>query len=122
MESVMDNQFKETWETYVSSWNTELPSDKRVLYEKCLDTSCEYNDPLTKTKGWDELTEYMLDFHKQVPGGYFATTYFLAHNNKSIAKWELKNGEDTVLGDGISYGEYNEKGKLTSMTGFYEAP
>ena len=64
----------------------------------------------------------MLNFHEQTPGGYFETTYFLAHNNKSVAKWEMKNDEDTVLSDGISYGEFNEKGKLTSITGFYETP
>jgi hypothetical protein len=53
---------------------------------------------------------------------YFVTTYFMAHNNKSIAKWEMKNGEDAVLDDGIAYGEYNEEGKLTSITNFYETP
>lgn len=116
----MSNQFKETWERYVSSWKVESTADKRAIFEKCLDTTCEYTDPFTKTKGWDELTEYMLSFHNQIPGGYFQTTYFLAHSNKSVAKWEMKNDEDTVLFDGISYGEYNEKGKLTSTIAFYE--
>ncbi len=75
-----------------------------------------------KTTGWDALVAYMLDFHKQIPGGHFVTSYFLAHNKQSIAKWEMRNGEDAVMGEGISYGKYNEAGKLISMTGFFETP
>ena len=118
----MSNQFKETWEKYVSSWKIEASTDKKAIFEECLDSLCEYNDPLTKTKGWDELIEYMRNFQEQIPGGYFSTTYFMAHNNKSIAKWQMKNAEGIVLGDGISFGEYNGNGKLISITGFYETP
>ena len=45
----------------------------------------------------------------------------MAHNDKSIAKWDMCDGDGKVLMEGISYGEYNESGKLVSMTGFYEA-
>jgi hypothetical protein len=118
----MSNNYRDTWETIVSSWKVASPAEKRALFEKCLDPECQYNDPLIKAKGWDELEAYMMDFHLQIPGGHFATTYFLAHNNKSIAKWEMRNGDNIVLGDGISYAEYNENGYLTSMTGFFEPP
>ncbi|NOX43782.1 MAG: nuclear transport factor 2 family protein [Gammaproteobacteria bacterium] len=118
----MSNNFEKTWETYTSSWKVESSDDKRAIFETCLDSKCEYNDPLAKVIGWNELAAYMLDFHKQIPGGYFVTNYFLAHNNQSIAKWLMRNGENTVLGEGISYGKYNEKGKLISMTGFFETP
>ena len=116
----MSNNLENTWATYVSSWKAEDPAEKRALLEWCLDIACQYNDPLIKTQGWDELEAYMLNFQQQIPGGYFVTTYFLAHSNKSIARWEMKNGSNNVLGDGISYGEYNERGKLISMTGFFE--
>ncbi len=118
----MSNNLEATWETYASSWKVESAVDKRTLFEQCLDSACRYHDPLIKTKGWDELEAYMLDFHRQIPGGYFVTTYFLAHSDRSIAKWEMRNGDNMVLGDGISYGEYNEKGKLVSVTGFFELP
>ena len=118
----MSNKFEEAWEIYTSSWKAESTDDKRDICEKCLDTACEYNDPLIRTKGWNELLEYMLDFHKQIPGGHFVTKYFLAHSNKSISRWDMKNSDNTVLGEGISYGEYNKEGKLVSMTGFFETP
>lgn len=118
----MKQNFEETWKTYTVSWKAESTAEKRELFKKSLDIACQYNDPLVKTKGWDELDAVMLDFHRQVPGGYFVTTYFQAHSGKSIAKWEMRNGENVVLGDGISYGEYNENGILVSMTGFFEPP
>jgi len=118
----MKDNFENTWEQYVLSWKVESATDKKSLFKDCLDSSCQYNDPIIKTVGQDQLLEYMLDFHKQIPGGHFVTSYFLAHSNKSITRWEMRNGENLVLGDGISYGEYNNKGLLTSMTGFFEIP
>lgn len=118
----MSHDFENIWEIYTSSWKAESAKDKRLIFEKCLDDGCVYNDPLAVTTGWDELVEYMLDFHKQIPGGHFVTNYFLAHNNQSIARWDMKNAGNIILGEGISYGKYNESGKLISMTGFFETP
>ncbi len=118
----MDSNFRETWETYTSSWKAESPEEKQRIFGKCLEPNCEYNDPLIKTKGWDELLGYMLEFHKQIPGGHFTTKYFLAHSNKSIARWDMLGGDGSVLGEGISFGQYSPQGKLISMTGFFEVP
>jgi len=118
----MDSNFKEVWESYTSSWKAETADDKRAIFKKCLEPSCEYNDPLIKTIGWEELLGYMLEFHKQIPGGYFVTKYFLAHSGKSIARWDMLGGDGSVLGEGISYGQYSPQGKLISMTGFFEVP
>ncbi|MBL1240804.1 MAG: nuclear transport factor 2 family protein [OCS116 cluster bacterium] len=114
------SDFKNTWETYTSAWKAETAQQKLEIFKQCLATDATYTDPLVVTKGWDELTEYMLEFHQQIPGGYFDTHYFLAHHDKSIAKWDMKTGDGTKIGEGISYGHYNADGKLIAMTGFYE--
>lgn len=116
----MTNTLKDTWEIYVESWKVAA-EDKRELFKQCLATDCQYNDPQTLIHGWDNLLTYMQEFHQQIPGGYFVTTYYLTHSNKSIARWEMRAGEN-LLGNGISYAEYNADGKLTSMTGFFESP
>jgi len=118
----MNHNYNEIWENYTASWKVESIEEKRALFENCLDSECKYNDPLIKTTGWDELLQYMLDFHQQIPGGHFITTYFLSHSDKSITKWEMRDADETLLGDGISYAEYNKAGKLISMTGFFEMP
>lgn len=117
----MKNNLKDTWETYVCSWNTTHIGEKQALFKKCLDSACSYNDPIAKAKGWNELEDYMVNFHRQFPGGHFVTTLFMAHSNKSVARWEMRDGLDNVLDEGISYGEYNGKGYLVTLTGFFQS-
>ena len=118
----MEKNFEEIWETYVASWKAESAEEKHDLLNKVMDSSNQYHDPAIQTKGHDELVNYMMDFHQQVPGGHFVTTYFLAHGNKSIARWDMKTGDNQTIGEGISYAEYNENGMLISETGFFELP
>lgn len=109
-----------TWELYVASWKAETTAEKRALYEQALSSCCVYTDPLTVAEGWEQLLEYMNSFHLQIPGGHFVTTEFMAHHGRSIARWEMRDAKATTIGVGISYGEYDDQGKLTSMTGFFE--
>lgn len=109
-----------TWERYVASWKAETTVEKRALYEQALSSRCVYRDPLTVADGWEQLLEYMDSFHRQIPGGHFVTTEFMAHHGRSIARWEMRDGKATKIGVGMSYGEYDDQGKLTSMTGFFE--
>jgi hypothetical protein len=118
----MSDQFRNTWETYASSWNSASEDARRGLFESSLDAACRYTDPLAQTEGWDALADYMRVFQTQIPGGHFVTTYFLAHHGKSIAKWEMRDGADATVGEGISYGDYGPDGKLIAMTGFFETP
>jgi len=117
-----ETDLQETWETYTSSWQATTEDAKRALCEKSLSRDCVYTDPLTQARGLAELITYMLEFHQQIPGGHFVTTEFMAHHDRSIAKWEMRDGNDTVIGDGVSYGEYDRHGKLVSMNGFFKPP
>lgn len=116
----MTTDHQQTWETYASAWKAETVEQKRALFEKALTTDCCYTDPLTTLEGWDALAAYMIAFHEQVPGGHFVTTYFRQHHDKSVAKWNMVGQDGAVLGDGISYGEYDADGRLVRMTGFFE--
>ncbi|MFV1984059.1 MAG: nuclear transport factor 2 family protein [Thiohalomonadales bacterium] len=116
----MKNEIELVWEDYALSWKATTADEKRALFAKCLDTDCIYTSPVITTHGWNDLVTHMLEFHKNVPGGYFNTTYFRNYDNKSIARWDMITGDDVVVGDGISYCEYNNNGKLLSMTGFFD--
>ncbi|MBL4682038.1 MAG: hypothetical protein JKY88_15115 [Pseudomonadales bacterium] len=107
------------WETYTQSWKVSIREEKMDLYASSLTLGVIYHAPDAKTKGFEELADQMIAFHQQVPGGHFITTKFLSHSNKSIAIWNMHNGQGEKIGEGVSYGEYNEDGKLTSMTGFF---
>lgn len=118
----MSINYQKTWEAYTATWQAETVNEKKTIFKTCLDDGFEYTDPLINTKGWDDFLTYMLDFHQQVPGGHFVSSYFLAHSGHSITKWLMKNGDKQTIGEGFSYGKYNEIGKLISATGFFELP
>lgn len=118
----MNELLENVWEQYVAAWKAPKAEDKEALTSACLDGDCVYTDPLTHTQGRRQLLEYMQEFQQQIPGGHLVTTYFLGHHQKSIAKWNLLNGEGEVVGDGISYGEYNDDNKLVATTVFFQVP
>lgn len=89
------------------------------MFDSCLADNCVYTDPQARVAVWSELARYMLEFHQQIPGGHFVTRDFQAHHGRSIARWEMMNGQGERVGEGISYGEYDEAGRLTAMTGFF---
>ena len=118
----MNNTKQITWETYTRAWREATPEAKAAALERSAAASCLYQDPLRVTKGHRELIDYMMDFHKQLPGGHFVTTYFLAHHESSIAKWNMVDGTGRIVGEGVSFGQYDSRGALVAMTGFFEAP
>lgn len=116
----MSLDLSKTWETYTSAWKTDDVNERQSLFSASLDPSAEYNDPLVSTKGWDELAAYMVDFHKQVPGGHFVTTEFETHHLHSLTSWDMVDANGNKIGEGTSHGKYNTDGKLLAMTGFFD--
>ncbi|MEL6189032.1 MAG: nuclear transport factor 2 family protein [Myxococcota bacterium] len=112
--------YRGSWERYAKIWKAEGAEAKAKECAEALVESVVYTDPLTQRTGFADLVAYMVEFHQQVPGGHFVTKDFKAHSGRSVARWEMVNGEGTVLSEGISYAEYRADGKLTSMTGFFE--
>jgi SnoaL-like domain len=110
---------REIWQSYTEAWKAESVEEKRALFETCLAPACAYTDPTVALKGWDALTEYMVALHQQIPGGHFVVDEFIAHHRCSVARWRMLAGDGTKMGDGISYGEYDESGMLVAMTGFW---
>jgi hypothetical protein len=108
------------WDTYAGAWKEPTKAGKLAALRESVVPSCTYRDPSAVAEGHEQLVDYMLGFHQQVPNGWFDTTYFLAHHGRSIAKWNMIDGKGQVIGDGMSYGEYDEQGLLTAMTGFFE--
>ena len=118
----MDHAMKTTWDTYTASWKAATVAEKQALFAASLDANCTYTDPLGTASGWDALTHTMHSFHQQIPCGYFVTHHFASHHNYSMAQWKMHNGDGVEIGEGVSFGQYNDQGKLVSMTGFYDTP
>lgn len=118
----MASTHRAMWDRYVAAWRADGGAEKRALFEECLAEDCVYTDPLVRAEGWQALEGYMVEFHRQVPGGAFVTERFISHHGTSIAVWTMVNGAGQPIGDGVSYGEYDAAGKLVRMTGFFDVP
>lgn len=118
----MSNDLETVWERYVSTWKLTSIAEKHELFSTCLSRECVYTDPLTLARGWQELLDYMVQFHAQVPGAYFVTQQFLTHHRCSVARWKMVSAEGLTLDEGISYAEYDDAGRLRNVTGFFTPP
>jgi hypothetical protein len=115
-------QHRQTWEAYTAAWQAPGAEAKALALRASVDAGCVYRDPLTHVEGHAALIDYMIDFHRQVPGGSFRTTSFRAHSARSVATWHMCDAAGTVIGEGISYGEYAPDGMLVAMNGFFDMP
>ena len=117
-----NNSHQATWETYTQSWSETDISKRLQLFEQSLNPECAYTDPLIQTTGYDQLSGYMAELHKNVPGVKFITTDFKIHHDRSLTRWSMVDGNGNVLSQGASYGLYGADGRLLQMTGFFELP
>lgn len=117
-----DDSYRAIWESYAAAWKAPTAEVKRTLLEKSTHADCRYTDPLGQKIGHSDLIAYMIEFHQQTPGGHFVTRHFQFHHGRSIVVWDMVDGAGVKLGEGMSYGEYADDGRLKSMTGFFETP
>ena len=78
----MNTNLKTTWEKYTTTWKVSDKAERMAIFSEALADNAIYTDSLTQTKSWEELISYMENFHQQVPGGHFVTTYFFSHHQK----------------------------------------
>lgn len=118
----MKQHAKDVWERYVGSWNAAGAAEREALFRQCLAPGCVYRDPDTEARGWEALGGWMAAFHEQMPGTRFVTDTFSAHHGRSVARWRMLNAAGVQLGEGISYGEYDDEQRLVAMTVFFDPP
>lgn len=107
------------WDRYSAAWKATRREDKVAALRASVAQACTYRDPTAVVEGHEALVDHMIGFHQQVPGGWFDTQSFLSHHGRSVATWNMMSAEGQILGNGISYAEYDERGLLTTMTGFF---
>jgi hypothetical protein len=123
LEKTMDsNSHQNIWEAYTRSWSEADVSKRLLLFEQCLNPDCVYTDPLIQATGYSQLSGYMSELHKNVPGVSFVSIDFKSHHDRSLTHWNMVDANENILSQGASYGLYGADGRLLQMTGFYETP
>jgi hypothetical protein len=118
----MSTAFESTWATYTAAWQAGTDEERQALLARAVGPGCHYADPLVQLDGTPALAAYMQDLQRQVPGVHFVTWRFMVHHGRSLAQWQMRDGQAQVVGEGTSFGEYAADGRLPRMTGFFEVP
>lgn len=116
------SDLRATWNDYTLAWQAPSDAERRSLFVRCLNPTCDYADPIVEVTGWHALADYMNDLQAQIPGVHFHTTRFVSHHGTSVAWWEMRDGHESVLGEGVSQGEYGADGRLRRMRGYFDVP
>lgn len=107
---------------YTKSWSEADQSKRIKLFEQCLSSDCVYTDPIIQASGYEQLSGYMAELQKTVPGVRFIVTDFKNHHDRSLAHWDMVDDKETILSQGASFGLYGNDGRLKQMMGFFELP
>ena len=112
-----------TFETYQSAWvNGIAPDERQRLLRESVAEDCLYQDPGTTCRGHAELTVKIEDANQKGPGATFRNDRFFTHHDKAVVNWTMFDGAGEEYATGASYVQFGADGRLTDMTGFYDAP
>jgi len=115
----MNAPINKAWQIYTKAWSETNETKRHELLRQCLASSAKYSDPHVTATGIEAISDYMDQFQKQIPGGYFKIQQQAEHNQQLLTQWQIINANDEVIMNGSSFGEYDEKGYLQKMTGFF---
>lgn len=118
----MNTNLQTTWANYTAAWNASDSEAMKALFTQNLAADCAYRDPIATTTGYDELAGYITQVHASIPGVQLVTRDFTSHNQRCIVHWDMCAADGSVMSDGVSYGEFDESGKLIAMAGFFDLP
>ncbi|AUW40533.1 nuclear transport factor 2 family protein [Rhizobium leguminosarum] len=105
------------WNRYAAIWSLDADAREPEMLA-CLADDVTYCDPNGAIAGRAGLSAYMAGFKESMPGGRFKILSVLHHNDRSLARWALRQDE-RVLQAGTSFGVISD-GRLGAITGFFD--
>jgi SnoaL-like domain len=109
---------------YIEAWNETDASRRRELVAGTWSDDGTYLDPLMTGAGHDSIAAMIALAQERFPGHRFELLFGPdAHNDRLRFSWRLygPEGEQPVAG-GVDFATVAEDGRLSSVTGFLEAP
>ncbi|MBY5808404.1 nuclear transport factor 2 family protein [Rhizobium leguminosarum] len=106
------------WNRYAAIWSLDASAREPEMLA-CLADDVTYCDPNGTIAGRAGLSAYMAGFKESMPGGRFKILSVLHHNDRSLARWALRQEDERVLQTGTSFGVVSD-GRLGAITGFFD--
>ncbi len=114
--------YRATWATYQAAWGDVSSAERQELLSKSVSDNCVYTDPQGQANNRAELIAYIEGFRQAMPGYTFKNHTFLDHHAQSMAGWILHDASGAEAQPGSSWAHYGEDGRITNVSGFFEAP
>jgi len=109
--------------SYAAAWNEADPVKRITLLERCWSDAGHYMDPAGTANGREQLSAYISEFHKRMPGARIELISGASeHNSRIYFKWQLVTGDGIVKIDGVDFGSVSKDGRLQEIVGFFGAP
>jgi hypothetical protein len=108
----------DTWHAYAAAWSAP-DEQRRALLDQHVGPQVAYRDPTIEVHGQDALSEYMHAFQQAYPRHRFAIVGVDAHHDRSLARWQLRDGDEAPVQDGVSHAIHDAEHRLVDITGFF---
>ena len=109
---------------YIEAWNETDADRRRELVAGTWSEDGTYLDPLMSAAGHDSIAAMIALAQERFSGHRFELSFGPdAHNDRVRFAWRLYGPEgDQAVAAGVDFATVAKDGRLTSVTGFLEAP
>jgi SnoaL-like domain len=120
----MTNDLTNLINRYIDAWNEPDPDRRRELVEMVWSDDATYLDPLMSSTGHEGIAAMIGAARDQYPGHRFELSFGPdAHNDRVRFAWRMIGPDGGApVAVGVDFGTVAEDGRLSSVTGFLEAP
>jgi hypothetical protein len=120
----MTNDLNNLINRYIEAWNETDAGRRHELVAGTWSDDGTYLDPLMTGAGHDSIAAMIALAQERFPGHRFELSFGPdAHNDRVRFAWRLYGPEgDQPVGAGVDFATVAEDGRLSSVTGFLEAP
>lgn len=110
---------RDIWADYEGAWAETDPGKRAETLRRTLDGTFVYIDPNIRAEGHDQLSDYIGELQKTIPGMRIVTNGFAEHHETCLINWTLEDGRRTAIATGVTCGERAASGLLGKASVFY---
>ncbi len=108
---------------YGQAWLEPDPDQRLALLERAWAEDAVYCDPLDHVVGRAALSAHIGGFQESMPGGRVEVTgEAVRHHDSAHFPWAITDAAGTQVLTGFDVVQLDEQGRITRLTGFFDAP
>lgn len=107
-------------DTYFSAWNAaDAPTITERLTACLSPASFAYQDPQYQTTDLMDLARHIAEFKKTFPGPIALISSIDQYGSVARCIWQIRQPNGSIIMDGTDFFQFDEAGRLRSITGFF---